>query len=227
MFIQVEDTPNPNSLKFFPGQKVLEKGTMDFPNPKSALKCSPLAEAIFKIDGVKSVFFGADYITVSKADDEIDWKVLKPEIFASIMDFFGTGLPVLRENAQENINSDTTGNYINISLNFFYKWLLLVDTNEENETVAMILELIDTRIRPTVQEDGGDVKFMVTITYLFWFILLFSYLLFQGIWKWSGQTEASGCLHFMSVINCHVEERHSKHAPILYSWSNESWTGTF
>lgn len=121
MFIQVEDTPNPNSLKFFPGQKVLEKGTMDFPNPKSALKCSPLAEAIFKIDGVKSVFFGADYITVSKADDEIDWKVLKPEIFASIMDFFGTGLPVLRENAQENINSDTTGNYINISLNFFYK----------------------------------------------------------------------------------------------------------
>jgi len=112
MFIQVEDTPNPNSLKFFPGQIVLEKGTMDFPTAMSALKCSPLAEAIFKIQGVKSVFFGADYITVTKHDEEIDWKVMKPEIFACIMDFYSSGLPVLRENAQSNINQETTGNHI-------------------------------------------------------------------------------------------------------------------
>ncbi|KAJ6217515.1 hypothetical protein RDWZM_008672 [Blomia tropicalis] len=142
MFIQVEDTPNPNSLKFFPGQKVLEKGTMDFPTAISALKCSPLAEAIFKIQGVNSVFFGSNYVTVTKQDEEIEWKVIKPEIFAAIVDFYSTGLPVLRENAQESINNETT------------------DANSDNETVAMILELMDTRIRPTVQEDGGDVKFM-------------------------------------------------------------------
>ena len=144
MFIQVEDTPNPNSLKFFPGQKVLEKGTMDFPTAISALKCSPLAEAIFKIQGVNSVFFGSNYVTVTKQDEEIEWKVIKPEIFAAIVDFYSTGLPVLRENAQESINNETT------------------DANSDNETVAMILELMDTRIRPTVQEDGGDVKFMVS-----------------------------------------------------------------
>ena len=109
MFIQVEDTPNPNSLKFFPGQKVLDSGTMDFPTAISALKCSPLAEAIFKIEGVKSVFFGSDYVTFTKQDDEIDWRLVKPEIFASIMDFYNTGLPILRENAQDNLNSDTTG----------------------------------------------------------------------------------------------------------------------
>ena len=101
MFIQVEDTPNPNSLKFFPGQKVLDNGTMDFPTPISALKKSPLAEQLFKIDGVKSVFYGNDYITVTKIDDEVDWRLLKPEIFASIIDFYSTGLPVLRETAQE------------------------------------------------------------------------------------------------------------------------------
>lgn len=144
MFIQVEDTPNPNSQKFFPGQKVLEKGTMDFPTAISALKCSPLAEAIFKIQGVNSVFFGSNYVTVTKQDEEIEWKVIKPEIFAAIVDFYSTGLPVLRENAQESINNETT------------------DANSDNETVAMILELMDTRIRPTVQEDGGDVKFMVS-----------------------------------------------------------------
>ena len=109
MFIQIEETPNPNSLKFFPGQKVLEKGTMDFPTAISALKCSPLAEVIFKIQGIKSVFFGPDYITVTKLEEEIEWKMLKPEIFAAIMDFYSTGLPVLRENAQENINQETTG----------------------------------------------------------------------------------------------------------------------
>lgn len=109
MFIQVEDTPNPNSLKFFPGQSVLENGTMDFPTPASALKRSPLAELIFKIEGVKSVFFGPDYITVTKLDEDVEWKVLKPEIFAAIVDFYSTGLPILREGAESELNAESTG----------------------------------------------------------------------------------------------------------------------
>lgn len=97
MFIQTQDTPNPNSLKFLPGRNVLEPGqTMDFPNGQAAF-CSPLAKLIFRIEGVKGVFFGPDFITVTRMDEEIDWKLLKPEIFATIMDFFASGLPVLKD----------------------------------------------------------------------------------------------------------------------------------
>ncbi|XP_050532775.1 NFU1 iron-sulfur cluster scaffold homolog, mitochondrial-like [Daktulosphaira vitifoliae] len=139
MFIQTQDTPNPNSVKFLPGVEVLDKGhTMDFPNATVA-QCSPLAKLLFRIEGVKSVFFGSDYITVTKVDDEIEWMVLKPEIYAIIMDFFSSGLPVLT-NAKPT--SDTQ---------------LLED---DDETVMMIKELLDSRIRPTVQEDGGDILFM-------------------------------------------------------------------
>ncbi|OTF84184.1 NFU1 iron-sulfur cluster scaffold-like protein, mitochondrial-like, partial [Euroglyphus maynei] len=147
MFIQVEDTPNPNSLKFFPGRQILENGTtIDFPTPISALKRSPLAEAIFKIDGVGSVFFGSNYLTVTKIADDVDWKTLKPEIFAAIMDFFSTNLPILREGVEKDLNQQQQHQP--------------VTTTGDEETIAMILELIDTRIRPTVQEDGGDLKFM-------------------------------------------------------------------
>ncbi|KAK9509244.1 hypothetical protein O3M35_006599 [Rhynocoris fuscipes] len=139
MFIQTQDTPNPNSLKFLPGVKVLEeRQTMDFPTVSDAY-CSPLAKLLFRIEGVKSVFFGPDFITVTKLDDEVEWKVLKPEIFATIMDFFSTGLPVLNDvkpNADTEIHED------------------------DDDTVRMIKDLLDTRIRPTVQEDGGDVIFM-------------------------------------------------------------------
>lgn len=97
MFIQTQDTPNPNSLKFLPGAKVLEAGqTIDFPTGQAAY-CSPLGKVLFRIDGVKSVFLGPDFITITKTDDEIEWKLLKPEIFATIMDFFASGLPVLNE----------------------------------------------------------------------------------------------------------------------------------
>lgn len=139
MFIQTQDTPNPNSLKFIPGVKVLNKGeTIDFPNVSSAF-CSPLGKLLFRIDGVKSVFFGSDFITVTKEDEEVSWKLLKPEIFATIMDFFASGLPVLTEGEP---TSDTQ-----ISA-------------DDDETVQMIKELLDTRIRPTVQEDGGDIVYM-------------------------------------------------------------------
>ncbi|KAK0083897.1 hypothetical protein PV325_007984 [Microctonus aethiopoides] len=139
MFIQTQDTPNPNSLKFLPGSAVLDAGqTKDFPTPADSY-CSPLAKMLFRVDGVKSVFFGPDFITVTKVDEDVDWSLLKPEIFAVIMDFFSTGLPILSE-AQPS--SDTQIN------------------EDDDEIVQMIKELLDTRIRPTVQEDGGDLVFM-------------------------------------------------------------------
>ena len=97
MFVQTQETPNPNSLKFLPGVKVLEPSqTMDFPNVQAAA-CSPLGKMLFRIEGVKGVFLGPEFITVTKFDDDVEWKLLKPEIFATVMDFFASGLPVLNE----------------------------------------------------------------------------------------------------------------------------------
>ncbi|XP_018599530.1 NFU1 iron-sulfur cluster scaffold homolog, mitochondrial isoform X2 [Scleropages formosus] len=135
MFIQTQDTPNPNSLKFLPGRMVLETGTMDFTAPRDAY-CSPLARQLFRVDGVKSVFLGPDFITITKTDEEVEWKVIKPDVFAIIMDFFTSGLPVINEDTPR---ADTA------------------PSEDDDEVVAMIKELLDTRIRPTVQEDGGDV----------------------------------------------------------------------
>ncbi|KAK6628164.1 hypothetical protein RUM43_001976 [Polyplax serrata] len=139
MFIQTQETPNPNSLKFLPGVKVLDNGqTIDFPSPAAAF-CSPLGKSLFRIEGVKSVFLASDFITVTKDDEETSWKLLKPEIFATIMDFFSSGLPVLTEGQP---TSETQANV------------------DDDETVQMIKELLDTRIRPTVQEDGGDILYI-------------------------------------------------------------------
>lgn len=140
MFIQTQETPNPNSLKFLPGVKVLEeRQTMDFPSIKEAAS-SPLAKLLFRIEGVKGVFFGSDFITVTKIDDEgIEWKLLKPEIFATIMDFFASGMPILID---VKPSSDTEIH------------------EDDDEVVQMIKELLDSRIRPTVQEDGGDIQYM-------------------------------------------------------------------
>lgn len=140
MFIQTQDTPNPDSLKFLPGIDVLGKGnTMDFPSVSSA-QASPLAKLIFRIEGVRSVFFGGEFITVSKMEDA-EWRLIKPEIFAVIMDFFASGLPLVLE-GKKTQNADTEIN------------------EDDDETVMMIKELLDSRIRPTVQEDGGDIIFM-------------------------------------------------------------------
>jgi NFU1 iron-sulfur cluster scaffold homolog, mitochondrial len=96
MFIQTQDTPNPDSLKFLPGKEVLGPGnTYDFPNVSSAF-CSPLAKLLFRIEGVRSVFFGADFITISKQEDA-EWRIVKPELFAVIMDFYASGLPLLTD----------------------------------------------------------------------------------------------------------------------------------
>ncbi|KAM9360786.1 NFU1 iron-sulfur cluster scaffold homolog, mitochondrial [Symphorus nematophorus] len=138
MFVQTQDTPNPNSLKFLPGRTVLEAGTMNFASPRDA-HCSPLARQLFRIDGVKGVLLGPDFITISKSDSNMEWKVIKPDVFAAIMDFFTSGLPVVNEDSQPS--ADTA------------------PSDDDDEVVAMIKELLDTRIRPTVQEDGGDVLY--------------------------------------------------------------------
>ncbi|XP_066062404.1 NFU1 iron-sulfur cluster scaffold homolog, mitochondrial isoform X3 [Chamaea fasciata] len=135
MFIQTQDTPNPNSLKFIPGREVLESRTMEFSTPAAAY-CSPLARQLFRIEGVKSVFFGPDFITITKESEDLDWNLLKPDIYATIMDFFASGLPIVTDEAPR---TDTAA------------------SEEDDEVVLMIKELLDTRIRPTVQEDGGDV----------------------------------------------------------------------
>ncbi|CAG0893685.1 unnamed protein product [Darwinula stevensoni] len=137
MFIQTQDTPNPNSLKFHPGVKVLESGTLDFQSPGEA-HVSPLARQLFRIDGVKAVFLGPTFVTVTKVDDEMEWSVLKPEIFATIMDFFSSGLPIV---TGELPSPDTQ------------------IEGDDDETVILIKELLDTRIRPVVQEDGGDIVY--------------------------------------------------------------------
>eukprot|EP00898_Chlorokybus_atmophyticus_P003415 jgi/Chlat1/4074/Chrsp26S04114 len=138
MFIQTQSTPNPQSLMFLPGQAVMQSGSADFPNARAAMS-SPLAKKLFAIDGVTRVFFGSDFISVTKTED-VDWAVLKPEIFASVMDHFTSGQPLLMD--EEMMNAADTA-----------------ISEDDDETVAMIKELLDTRIRPAVQEDGGDITY--------------------------------------------------------------------
>lgn len=135
MFIQTEETPNPQSLKFIPdGNVVMESGTAEFKNKEQALK-SPLADELFKIDGIVAVFFGRDFITVTKAED-VEWKKIKTEILATVMDFFVAGKKVLREEKAESV----------------------FDEND-SEIVKQIKELIEIKVRPAVAMDGGDIIF--------------------------------------------------------------------
>ncbi|KAG2306422.1 hypothetical protein Bca52824_026170 [Brassica carinata] len=138
MFIQTQSTPNPSSLMFYPGKPVMEVGSADFPNVRSALG-SPLAKSIYSIDGVVRVFFGSDFVTVTKSDD-VSWDILKPEIFAAVMDFYSSGQPLFLD-SQATAAKDTAIN------------------EDDSETVAMIKELLETRIRPAVQDDGGDIEY--------------------------------------------------------------------
>ncbi|KAF2608884.1 hypothetical protein F2Q68_00043560 [Brassica cretica] len=138
MFIQTQSTPNPSSLMFSPGKPVMEVGSADFPNSRSAMS-SPLAKAIFSIDGVVRVFFGSDFVTVTKSDD-VTWDFLKPEVFAVVMDFYSSGQPLFLD-SQVAAAKDTAIN------------------EDDSETVAMIKELLETRIRPSVQDDGGDIEY--------------------------------------------------------------------
>ena len=138
MFIQTEATPNPATLKFLPGRTVLASGTLDMRDLEEASH-SPLAERLFGIKGVNGVFFGADFITVSKSDGE--WHQLKPAILGAIMEHFMSGEPLLRDAAGVPAEADE----------FFEP--------ADAETVATIKELIETRVRPAVANDGGDITF--------------------------------------------------------------------
>src|SRR5882724_12375030 len=139
MFIQTEATPNPATLKFLPGQTVLETGTLDLREPADAAK-SPLAERLFAIKGVNGVFFGSDFITVTKSDGE--WPQLKPAILGVIMEHFMSGAPVVAEG--ESANTNEAGEFFEAG---------------DADTVATIKELIETRVRPAVANDGGDITF--------------------------------------------------------------------
>jgi len=138
MFIQTEPTPNPATLKFLPGRTVMATGTADFPTAEAAGR-SPLAERLFLIDGVNGVFLGADFISVTKQEDK-DWQFLKPAILGVVMEHFTAGHPVILEDSPDET----------AEANF---------REEDREVVAQIHELLDTRIRPAIAMDGGDVIF--------------------------------------------------------------------
>ncbi len=145
MFIQTEDTPNPQSMKFLPGKPVLGIGElgMDFPTMASAEGASPLAATLFEIDGVMGVYLGADFITVTKAE-AVEWLHIKPTLLGAIADFITAGIPIISEGAKSTSAPATA----------------LEDyEGEDREIVEQIIELIETRVRPAVAADGGDIIF--------------------------------------------------------------------
>jgi Fe-S cluster biogenesis protein NfuA len=138
MFIQTESTPNPATLKFLPGLTVLATGTADFPDTAAAGH-SPLARRIFAVDGVTGVFFGHDFVTVTKAD-AVQWDHVKPAILGAIMEHFQSGIPVMEGGAE------AAGGHA-------------LHDGPDADIVQQIKELLDTRVRPAVAQDGGDITF--------------------------------------------------------------------
>jgi Fe-S cluster biogenesis protein NfuA len=138
MFIQTEATPNPATMKFLPGRPVLEHGTLDLRDAAQAEQ-SPLAERLFGVPGVSGVFFGSDFITVTKSAGE--WQQLKPMILGAIMEHFMSGAPLITTGSAEVKDGEE----------FF--------DEADAATVATIKELIETRVRPAVANDGGDITF--------------------------------------------------------------------
>ncbi len=139
MFIQTEQTPNPQTLKFLPGKVVMDEGTVFFQNIDKTSN-SPLAKKLFDVDGVTGVFFGSDFITVTK-NDSLDWQVMKPLILGAIMDHFNSGEPTI--NNETNDKGEKS----------------LLENSEDSDIVKQIKELLDTRVRPAVAMDGGDIVY--------------------------------------------------------------------
>jgi Fe-S cluster biogenesis protein NfuA len=136
MFIQTEDTPNPETLKFIPGSIILKTGTADF-SSKELTTDSPLASRLFEIDGVSRVFLATDFISVTKYP-QLDWNNLKPLILTAIMEHYSTGLPAINETEDKQLDSFN---------------------DEDSETIKQIKDLLETRVRPAVAMDGGDITF--------------------------------------------------------------------
>ena len=137
MFIQTETTPNPATLKFLPGQTVLDRGTADF-TESDAAAVSPLAARVFAVNGVTGVFLGSDFVTVTKAD-ATQWDHIKPAILGAIMEHYQSGAPVMQGSVDVTGHADHSG--------------------EDEAIVTQIKELLDTRVRPAVAQDGGDITF--------------------------------------------------------------------
>ncbi len=138
MFIQTEATPNPATLKFLPGRPVMPAGSCEFRDLDSAAN-SPLAASLFQIEGVEGVFFGADFLAVTKAGPS-DWQHLKPAILGTVMEHFMSGAPVVNDDHHAGDGEE----------NF---------DESDADIVATIKELLDTRVRPAVAQDGGDITF--------------------------------------------------------------------
>jgi Fe-S cluster biogenesis protein NfuA len=137
MFIQTEATPNPATLKFLPGKTVLDTGTLDM-RDKDAANASPLAQRLFDVPNVTGVFFGSDFISITK--DGGDWQQMKPAILGAIMEHYMSGAPIVAQDADATDDGE-----------FF--------DPADAETVATIKDLIETRVRPAVAGDGGDITF--------------------------------------------------------------------
>ncbi|PPR49572.1 MAG: Fe/S biogenesis protein NfuA [Alphaproteobacteria bacterium MarineAlpha5_Bin5] len=137
MFIQTEQTPNPQTLKFLPGKVVMEEGTAFFQNIDEA-SISPLATRLFSVEGVSGVFLGSDFITITKAET-INWEIMKPLVLGSIMDHFNSGEETYLSKKTEDTKKS------------------LKENSNDSEIVKQIKELLDTRVRPAVAMDGGDI----------------------------------------------------------------------
>ena len=136
MFIQTEQTPNPATLKFLPGRAVMATGVAEFLDPAAAEGASPLASRVFAVDGVRGVYLGADFVSVTKADT-LEWFELKPAVLGAVMEHFLSGEPVVREDAA----------------------IAEAKIDQSDPNVRKIVELIETRVRPAVAQDGGDIVF--------------------------------------------------------------------
>lgn len=138
MYIQTEKTPNPNTMKFIPGEIVLESGSASFKSKEDAQGVSDLASVLFEIPDVEQIFFGNDFITVTKKEDS-DWNMLKANVLTTVMEHYISGRPVMKGESRKTLNKADTS------------------TEEDSDVVKQIKELIDTRVRPAVAEDGGDI----------------------------------------------------------------------
>jgi len=134
MFIQTEETPNPATMKFLPGRDVMGQGTLDIVSADAAMQ-SPLAELLFKIDGVRGVFLGGDFVTVTK-DEAKNWAVMKPPVLTALMEHFTANRPVVSIRADE-----------------------VAPSIDDNPIITQIRDLLDHKIRPAVAQDGGDITF--------------------------------------------------------------------
>lgn len=153
MFIQTEETPNPAVLKFMPGRAVMgDAQPADFPNIEAAA-ASPLAQNLFQHADVENVFLGADFIAVTKAQNaESSWQQIKPQLLATIMDFFMSGAPVMHERADDTDTPATDSSGTDSPAN-------QAQDSEHAEIITAIKQLLDTRVRPAVAQDGGDIIF--------------------------------------------------------------------